>query len=164
MDPSTPSAAAAENPPPYSANEEKSNFEKIQIIAETIKKQNEIVTKASKNLRREPIEWLQGIGLFLLSLPALIIPVMLLSKKYLHTYQFWNLNAIAANSKEAKEFSGNLMLNKITEHVENAVKQLEKKKEQHKSLFFSAPKSSDEQPPSYEKSNEQKNQQPGKKL
>ncbi len=145
-----PSAGASENPPPYSANEGKSNFKRIQIIAELIKTQNEIVTKGSNELHREPVEWLQGIALFILSMPALIIPVMLLSKKYLHTYKFWDLNAIAANSNEAKGFSSNLMLNETTKHVSKETKKIKQQKETHESLFFSARKSPDEPPPSYE--------------
>ncbi len=148
--PSAPSAGGAENPPPYSAKEENSNFKKIQIIAELIKTQNEIVTKRSNELHREPIEWLQGIALFMLSIPALIIPVMLLSKKYLHTYKFWDLNAIAANSNEAKRFSNNIMLNETTKHVSKEAKKMKQQKETHESLFFSARNPSDELPPSYE--------------
>lgn len=147
-------------PPGYSDKPMQSHSEKVQIIAECITKQNGMVSNQFAKLNREPVEWWKGIGLFVASLPILILPVMLYSKKYLHTYQFWNLQKIALKSKDAKIFSEINLFNTVVKHVEEKKQTIKKMGETKKSLFFAARKLH-ESPP-YEEHKQEKIDSSGK--
>jgi len=142
-------------PPGYSDKPIQGHFEKVQTIAKCIKIQNINISRQFEKLNREPIEWWKGVGLFVASLPILVLPIMLYSKKYLHTYQFWNLQKIALKSKEAKIFSENKLFNTVVKHVKEKKQTIKKIDDTKKSLFFSARKL-DKAPPSYESPKEKR--------